>query len=298
MTKAKIMRSREHDPGDGTLLQAATLIGPVTIFVAAGVLLPLAILLRYSFNQFVPGQFMVEAVTLDNYLRFFSDPYYGGVLLRTVRISLICTVICLAVGFPLAYMLARTETRYKSLLILAIVLPLFVGNAVRAAGWMVAFGTRGFFNYSLSSLGLIDAPLEIMYTERAVVIGIVAVNLPFVVLSLQTVLEGISRSIEEAAFNLGAKPLTMARRVLWPLALPGIISGATLCFILTMNAYATPVLLGGPKFMMMGPLVYSQVVTQMNWPFGASASFILMGATLLLTVAGHLIVHRRYSSRP
>ena len=133
-----------------------------------------------------------------------------------------------------------------------------------------------------------------MYTELAVIIGILAVNLPYVVLTLQSVLEGIDRSIEDAAFSLGAGPFTMARRVLLPLALPGFAAGAIFCFILTMNAYATPVLLGGPQFVMMGPLVYTQFAAKSNWPFGAAVSFILMTATLVLTAAANLMVQRRY----
>ena len=133
-----------------------------------------------------------------------------------------------------------------------------------------------------------------MYTEFAVVVGIVAVNLPYVVLTLQSVIEGIDRSVEEAAFSLGADPLSMARRILWPLALPGFAAGAIFCFILTMNAYATPVLLGGPQFVMMGPLVYVQFAAKSNWPLGAAVSFILMTATLLLTAAANLLVLRRY----
>ena len=208
--------------------------------------------------------------------------------------TVVCTVACLVMGFPLAYVLARTQSRFKNLLIIAVVLPLFVGNAVRAAGWMTAFGSKGALNASLMGLGLIDQPLEIMFTENAVLIGIVAVNLPFMVLTLQSVIEGIPRNVEEAAFSLGAGPAAMFRRVLWPLALPGILAGTILTFILAMNAYATPVLLGGPKFQMMGPLVYGQFAQQNNWPFGGAISFILMTATILLTVAANLIVQRRY----
>ena len=176
--------------------------------------------------------------------------------------------------------MARTQSRCKHLLIISIVLPLFVGNAVRAAGWMVVFGNKGFVNASLMGLGLIDKPLEIMFTENAVIIGIIAVNLPFMVLSLQSVIEGIDRAVEEAAFSLGAPPLTMFRRVLWPLALPGILAGTILTFILAMNAYATPFLLGGPLFKMMAPLVYNQFTQQTNWPFGGAIAFILMAVTL------------------
>ena len=174
-----------------------------------------------------------------------------------------------------------------------VVLPLFVGNAVRAAGWMTLFGSKGALNAVLLSLGAIDAPLQIMFTEKAVIIGIIAVNLPYMVLTLQSVLEGIARNLEEAAFSLGAGPWTMFRRVLWPLALPGIIAGAILCFILAMNAYATPVLLGGPQFKMMGPLVFGQFRLN-NWPFGAAIAFVLMTATLVLTASANLLIQRRY----
>jgi len=275
---------------------AAGLVGPATIYVGIGLVLPLAILLRYSLNQFVPGKFMVDALTIENYVKFFTDGYYIAVLLRTVRVALITTVICLLMGFPLAYVLARTQTRFKSLLVMLVVLPLFIGNAVRAAGWMVAFGSKGLFNASLMGVGAISQPIEIMFTEGAVIIGITAVNLPFMVLTLQSVIEGINRSVEEAAFNLGATPWRMAQRVLFPLAMPGMLAGTILTFILAMNAYATPVLLGGPRFQMMGPLVYNQFIQQNNWPFGGAIAFILMIGTLVLTLTANLVVQRRYRS--
>jgi putative spermidine/putrescine transport system permease protein len=277
-------------------LSAAGLVGPATLYVAVGLLIPLAILFRYSLNQFVPGKFMVDALTIENYVKFFTDVYYTAVLTRTVRIALITTIICLAMGFPLAYVLARTRTRFKNVLIMLVVLPLFVGNAVRAAGWMVAFGNKGVINASLMGIGAISTPIEIMFTEFAVIVGITAVNLPFMVLTLQSIIEGIDRSVEEAAFNLGATPWQMARRVLFPLAMPGILAGTILTFILAMNAYATPVLLGGPRFQMMGPLVYGQFVQQNNWPFGGAIAFILMTATLILTLAANLLVQQRYRS--
>lgn len=283
-------------PARRDTLTAASLVGPATVYVGIGLLVPLAILLRYSLNQFVPGKFMVDALTLENYVKFFTDIYYTTVLTRTVRVALVTTAICLVMGFPLAYVLARTQTRFKALLIMLVVLPLFVGNAVRAAGWMVAFGNKGVINASLMGLDAIATPLEIMFTETVVIIGITAVNLPFMVLTLQSVIEGIDRAVEEAAFNLGAPPLAMALRVLFPLAMPGVLAGTILTFILAMNAYATPVLLGGPRFQMMGPLVYNQFVQQNNWPFGGAIAFILMTATLLLTLGANLLVQQRYRS--
>jgi putative spermidine/putrescine transport system permease protein len=282
-----------NDDGRTSLLSASTLVGPATVFVAAGLMVPLLILFRYSLNRFEPRRMMVEAVSLENYIKFFSDPYYTGIFWTTLRVAALCTVVCLVMGLPLAYVLARTQTRFKNVLIMLVVLPLFVGNAVRAAGWMTLFGSKGFLNVTLLQFGVIAAPLEIMFTESAVIAGIIAVNLPYMVLTLQSVIEGIPRNVEEAAFSLGAGPATMFKRVLLPLALPGLLAGTILTFILGMNAYATPVLLGGPKFKMMGPLVFGQFQLN-NWPFGAAVAFILMTATLVLTLGANHLVQRRY----
>jgi putative spermidine/putrescine transport system permease protein len=278
----------------GRISTAAMLVGPATIFVTIGLLIPIVILFRYSLNRFEPGLLMVDALTIENYVLFVTDPYYTAAFYRTLRVAVIVTVLCLLLAFPLSYVLARTQSRYKNLMVMLLVLPLFVGNAVRAAGWMTLFGSRGFLNVTLQWMGITSGPIEIMYTEFAVIVGILAVNLPYVVLTLQAVIEGIDSAVEEAAFSLGAGPLTMARRVLLPLALPGFAAGAIFCFILTMNAYATPVLLGGPQFMTMGPLVYVQFAAKTNWPFGSAVAFILMAATLMLTAAANLIVQRRY----
>jgi putative spermidine/putrescine transport system permease protein len=294
MTAAAAVHGPIVERRRGEAWTAAALAGPATIFIAVCLLAPLAYLFRYSLNDFVATRkMMVEAVTIANYVKFFTDPYYTAILWTTVRIAVLVTAACLVLAFPLAYVVARTQSRFKNLLIIAIVLPLFVGNAVRAAGWMVVFGSKGFVNASLMGLGALDRPLEIMFTERAVIIGIIAVNLPFMVLSLQSVIEGIDRSVEEAAFSLGAPPLAMFRRVLWPLALPGILAGTILCFVLAMNAYATPFLLGGPLFKMMSPLIYNEFTQKTNWPFGGAIAFILMSVTLSLTVAANLLLQRR-----
>jgi putative spermidine/putrescine transport system permease protein len=283
----------QSDEAPTSLLSATTLVGPATVFVAAGLLLPLGILFRYSFNTMDPRRIMLETFSPSNYVKFFADPYYTGVLWTTFSVAALCTLVCLVMGLPLAYVLARTQSRFKNMLIMLVVLPLFVGNAVRAAGWMTVFGSRGFLNVTLMQLGLITEPLQIMYTENAVIAGIIAVNLPYMVLTLQSVIEGINRNVEEAAFSLGAGPVVMFRRVLLPLSLPGILAGTILTFILGMNAYATPVLLGGPKFKMMGPLIYGQFQLN-NWPFGASVAFILMTATLGLTATANILIQRRY----
>jgi putative spermidine/putrescine transport system permease protein len=187
------------------------------------------------------------------------------------------------------------DSGWKSAAVILTLFPLLVGNVVRAAGWMALLGRDGAINAALQGLGLVgEEGLRLLYTPGAVIIGIVAVVAPYMILTLAAVIEGIPRQVEEAAANLGAAPMTAFRRVVLPLALPGVVAGCVLVFILCMNAYATPVLLGGPSFKMMAPAVYDQFVRGTNWPFGAALAFILLVVTLVLTVVGGAFLGRRY----
>lgn len=272
----------------------ALLILPAGLLVLALLAAPMAILFRISLNRFSPTELMVEALTPANYIQAFSDPYYQGVLTTTLLMAFGCTLIALVLGFPAAYSLARMQSRWKSLVTILTLFPLFVGNVIRSAGWLALFGTDGAINASLKGLGLISSSFQMMYTTGAVVIGIVAVVLPYMILTLSAVIESIPRQTEEAAANLGAAPVTVFRRVVLPLAMPGVAAGSVLVFILCMNAYATPVLLGGPQFKMMAPAVYDQFVKSNNWPFGAALAFLLLIVTLTLTAVGSAVLGRRY----
>ncbi|RUM98304.1 ABC transporter permease [Pseudaminobacter arsenicus] len=266
---------------------------PATLFVLLGLIVPLALMLRYSFNKYDPAELMISALTLENYAKFIGDAFYQQVLATTVGISALSTALCLIAGFPVAYYLVRMASpRMRSLLFILIILPLLMGNAVRTAAWMVILGDQGLLSSAVTMLGL--SPAKLMYTPTAVVIGLVSVLLPFMIVTLQSVLEGIERNLEDAAASLGAGHLTVLRRIVLPLSLPGILAGTMLCFILSMNAYATPVLLGGPQFHMMAPEVYQQVTKAMNWPFGSALAFILMAVTLVLTATSNTLVQRRY----
>jgi putative spermidine/putrescine transport system permease protein len=273
-----------------TRLSAAALLAPAALAVSLVLLLPLVLMFRYSLNRFEPGRFMVEALTLENYAKLVSDAYYLGVLRSTVLMALAVTVACLALGFPLALAIARAAPRVKAVLIVLVVVPLFVGNAVRAAGWMVAFGQKGVINTLLEAVGL--APATLMYTPWAVLVGIVSVNLPFVTLTVESVIEGIDAALGEAAASLGATPFAAWRLVTLPLALPGLLAAGALSFILSMNAYATPLLLGGPRFQMIGPALAREILNQANWPFGASLAFVLIAFTLASTALANVLIVR------
>src|SRR4029079_1333203 len=283
---AQLRRGHERTARRREAGAALSLLGPASLLMLLALVAPLALLFRASLNRFDPTELMISALTAENYLRFFADPFYWNVLVTTIRVSIIVTVVCLILGLPMAWRLARTSSRWKSALVVLMVLPLFVGSTTRTAGWMILFA-RG---------GMLDrlTGLNLMYAEPAVIAGIVAINLPFTVLTLQSVFEGIDPRLEEAAASMGAAPSRAFWRVAFPLALPGISIAAVLCFILCMNAFATPVLLGGPRFQMMAPLLFWAFNSDNNWPFAASIAFILMTTTLLLTAAASHLVPRRY----
>ncbi len=276
----------------GRSLGAAVFLAPATLVVSLMLVLPLLLLLRFSLNQYDLKELMIETVTGANYLRFFSDTFYLGVLRTTLGVATMSTVLCLLLGMPIAYRLARMQGRWKSLCMLAIVLPLFVGSTVRMVGWMILFAHGGMVDGTVR--WLTGHGLEVMYTTFAVVAGVVSINLPFVILTIQSTVETIDPRVEEAAQSLGAAPGRSFWRVVWPLALPGTSTAGILCFILAMNAYATPYLLGGPRFQMMAPLLFWEFSTNNNWPFASALALILMTTTLVLTACSGLLIPKRY----
>ena len=276
----------------GQRAAVASFTGPALAVVSVLLVAPLALLLRFSLNQYDMTELMIETVTPANYARFVSDPFYVGVLRTTLGVASLSTALCLLLGLPMALRLSRMGRRLKTACMLAMVLPLFVGNVVRMVGWMILFAHGGMIDGTLR--WLTGRGLELMYTPFAVIAGIVSINLPFVVLTIQSTLETIDPRLEEAAQSLGAAPGRMFWRVIWPLALPGVAIAGILCFILAMNAYATPYLLGGPRFQMMAPLLYWEFSTNNNWPFAAALALTLMTTTLVLTAGSNLLIPRRY----
>jgi putative spermidine/putrescine transport system permease protein len=286
-------RPRDQDGGGATRGAAALYLGPATCVVLITLIVPLCLLARYSVNRYDPTELMIEAVTPANYVRFFTDSYYLGVMGTTLVVAVVSTALCLLLGLPIAYRLARMTSRWKSACVLAVVLPLFVGSTVRTVGWLILFSKRGLLDQTAAWL-VAGGHIDMMYTRNAVMIGVVSFNLPYMILTLQSVLEGIDIRLEEAARGLGADPARSFWRIVWPLALPGVATAVILVFILSMNAYATPVLLGGPRFHMMAPELYAAFATDNNWPFASAMAFILMAATLVLTGAANLLIPRRF----
>ena len=192
---------------------------------------------------------------LSDFADFFTDPFYLNILWVTFRVSLISTAISLILGYPAAYYMARTKSRMRQVMMIVILFPFLVSAVVRSYGWMVILGNNGLLNQLLLALGLIQSPLKILNTETAVIIGMIHLLIPYMVLSLVGVLQSIDPNVEYAAYSLGASPFWTFLKVIFPLSLPGIISGCVLVFTMSMTSYVTPKLLGGSKFRMMATMV-------------------------------------------
>jgi ABC-type spermidine/putrescine transport system permease subunit I len=252
------------------------LLAPGLTVLTLFLLVPLGLIVVISVFTYSPTQIWLPPVTTANYVKFF-DPYYLGVTWTTVRIGLVTTLVCALLGYPLAYFLARLRSRWIGLCLFLLITPLMVSSVIRIFGWLVILGRQGLVNTALGAVGF--ARVDLLYNEPAVVVGLTELLLPFMVLPLMTAIETIPRSVEEAARNLGAGSFALFQRVLLPLSLPGLVSGALLVYSVSISALVTPALMGGRKTRMLGNLVYDEVLTSMNWPFASAIAVVLLIVT-------------------
>jgi putative spermidine/putrescine transport system permease protein len=251
------------------------------VLCALGFAAALAAVMQYSLRAYVPGSLEAGAFTLDNFAALLR-PLYARVFLETVWICFLTAFFTLIVGYPLAYALVHARhVALKSAILVIAVTPLFLGEVVRTYSWIVVLGNNGFLNAMLLRLGLIDAPVQFMFTQFGVVIALVHVTLPVMVIMLAAALSHIDRDYERAAASLGAGPIRAFLTVTLPLSTPGIIAGVTTAFAWTFSAFATPQLIGGGRVNMVANLVYQLGFASFNFPFAASLSV----AGLLLTFA-------------
>lgn len=271
---------------------AVWLAGPLALVLGVWFLLPIGLLLSQSFQPLVIGQPAPPGLTLANYVRFLGDPFYLGTLRATLVLGLSVTVLAIALGYPVAYGLARGRHRWRALLRLFVVAPLLVSVVIRTYGWIVLLAGNGVVNQTLRWLGLVDEPVKFMFTHTGVTIGLVHFALPVAILSLVGVIEAVDPTLEEAARGLGASARQTFLRVTLPLTLPGIAAGAMLVFSLTVAAFVTPALMGGPSLIVLSTLIYQQMTVTLEWGFGAAV------ATILLVVAtGVFLVSQRLLAR-
>jgi spermidine/putrescine transport system permease protein len=258
--------------------QALALLAPGGFWLFLFFLVPILIMLVYSFMPRGIYGGVEPGFTLEHYARFF-DPLYLDVLQRTFLWSVGCTIICLVLGYPVAYAIVRGG-RWRNLLLFLVVLPFWTSFLVRTFAMIFLMRDTGLINNWLLKLGLIDESLTILYTPFAVMVGLVYGFLPFMILPIYASLEKLDPSLLEAAEVLGARPRARFRRVTLPLSLPGVVAGCLLVFIPALGSFLTSDLLGGAKQMMIGNLVQNQFSSARNWPFGSAASFIVMALVL------------------
>ncbi len=251
---------------------------PIIIF-AVIYAVPMIQLVRGSFDQFDPIKGPISAFDPGFYVKFLTDSYYLGVLWRTARVSVKIAVICAVAGYPIAYFLARSKSRLRQVVMIFLLIPLVTSPVVVAYGWLILLGTRGIVNNVLVGLGIVGAPIKLVYTELTLVIGLVHVLLPFMVLAIAAPLQNLNWNLVLAARSLGATGMIAFWRIVLPLSLPGIMTGTLIVFSLAMSAYAVPALIAGPQAKIMSELIYEQGMALLNWPFAAAMSVILVLAT-------------------
>ena len=235
--------------------------------------------MQYSVREYIPGSLNVGGLTLDNFR--INKPIYWGALLNTFYMSFLTAIYSLVLSYPIAFALVRTERDWvRSILIALSITPLFTGEIVRTYSWMLMLGSDGFVNSVLQGIGMIDAPLQIMYTRFGVVVALVQFSMPVMIILLATAISHVDRDLEKAAANLGAAPLMVFWKVTLPLTAPGILSGVVVVFAWTMSAFSTPQFIGGGKILMISNLAYLQGFSTLNLPFAATLSLIALVAAL------------------
>ena len=248
-------------------------------------LAPFLIVFQISFSDPVIGQPPFTPTmdndgnwlaTLDNYRFLLSDKLYGLSYFKSVLTAAIATLFCLLLGFPMAYAIARSSPRLRNLFLLLIILPFWISFLLRVYAWMGLMNTYGVINNLLIWLGVTDQPLQMMYTDFAVYVGLVYSYLPFMILPVYATLEKLDENLIEAAMDLGASPLLAFRDVTWPLARPGVIAGCLLVFIPAIGEYVIPYLLGGPESLMIGRVLFDEFFVNRDWPLASAVAIVLL----------------------
>jgi putative spermidine/putrescine transport system permease protein len=261
---------------------AAALAAPPLALALAFFVAPVLYLFWVSLHAPSTSELYGAALTLQNYAGVLDDSFYLAIIRRTLGVAGVILGLSLLIGYPVAYFVALLPPRRRMVVLLLLLFPLMVSNVVRAYGWVALLGRRGVINTGLAAVGAIDAPLELLYTTSAVVVGLMTILLPYMVISIANSLAALDKRYEEAAQALGAGPVRTFLHVTLPLSTPGVASGTLLVLLLTLSAYVTITLLGGPRSKLLVSLIYDGV-TAFQWPRAAALSFILLGIALALT---------------
>jgi putative spermidine/putrescine transport system permease protein len=280
-------------PAAGERLRSFILWGGL-VLPAALVLLPFfaacLLMIRYSFNAWTIQTGMQQAWDLGNFQKMLGEPFYRGVLLNTLKLGGIVTLLGLLIGYPVAY--AITRVRHKHLLLMLVVIPLWMDVLIRAFGWLVLLSRFGLVNNVMLGLGVVESRVTIVGTEVAVVLDLLHETLPFMIVTLFSVLQRLDPSLREAAMNLGANRIVTFFRITLPLSLPAMLASSILAFSLAISAFAGPLILGASKVPVMSLIIFQQMTFGGNWALGSAAAVALMAIVAALLSAYTLLVRR------
>ncbi|PKF50447.1 spermidine/putrescine ABC transporter permease PotB [Enterovibrio nigricans] len=258
------------------------IIGVIVGWLLLFVFIPNMMIIITSFLTRDDANLIEMTFTLSNYAKLL-DPLYAKVVWHSFYMAAIATMLCLLIGYPFAYTIARMPTKWRPIMLFMVIIPFWTNSLIRTYGLKIFLGTRGLLNEGLLTLGLIDKPLRIMYTEYAVMIGLVYILLPFMILPLYSSIEKLDNSYLEAAKDLGASKLQAFIKIILPLTMPGIIAGCLLVLLPALGMFYVSDLLGGAKNLLIGNVIKSQILNVRDWPFGSAASIsltVLMGLML------------------
>jgi putative spermidine/putrescine transport system permease protein len=245
-----------------------------------------------SFRPYVPLVGITNGFTIGYYTKLLTDSYYLEIIGRTLALGLTVTLSTLLLGYPVAFFLARTRSRWRNWLTILVVFPLLLNLVVRTFGWIALLAQNGLVNQALQALGVTQEPVKLLFNFAGLLIGLTHIFLPFMVLVLIGPIQNIPRDVEDAARVLGASWGGTFLRVTLPLSAPGILSGSILVFVLTISALVTPRLLGGPTYQVMSTLVYDEFLQRLNWPAGSAEALLLTVMVLALVFLSGILARR------
>lgn len=258
------------------------LIAPAVIFLLLVFVYPLLTLIPVSIN--------FPKISLENYAKLFTVSLYSVVIFKTLWIGALVTIICLALGYPVAFTISNLRPKLVGIFLIPVILPFWTSLLVRTYAWMVILQRKGMVNEFLQKIGLISKPITLLYNEFSVIVGMVHVLLPFMILPIYSNLQGRDRNLEFAANNAGANPIKTFFWITLPLSLPGISAGCLLVFVIAIGFFITPALLGGKKVLMISMLIEEQVIEYLNWGLASAVSFGLLVITLVIILVYYKII--------
>jgi putative spermidine/putrescine transport system permease protein len=268
------------------------LLAPALALLLVAFVVPVGMMAPASVRPYVPLVGITRGFTAQHYVKLLTDLYYLEIIGRTLALGLTVTLLTLVVGYPVALFLARSRSRWRPWLTILVVFPLLLNLVVRTFGWIALLAQNGLVNQALGALGLVHAPVKLLFNFTGLLIGMTHIFLPFMVLVLIGAIQNIPVDVEDAARVLGASWGATFVRVTLPLSAPGILSGSILVFVLSISALVTPRLLGGPTYQVMSTLIYDEFLQRLNWPAGSAQALLLTGIVLALILASGALARR------